>query len=465
MAGSLIVFEGAALFAAVAGLIFYWGAAFVVDWPDALGVLGQALAITASCITAFYYNDLYDLRIARNFHEFAVRVAQSFGVAFLLLAAFYTLVPEAKIGRGLFASTFVVIVGLLVPLRAISYGLLRHSPFVDRVLILGMGGLAVKVVQEIEASAHLGHVVIGVTDDGSGVIDDDGPSQETLVRYPILGPLERLDKILDEARPDRIIVAVGERRGRLPLPQLLEARMKGIVVEDAVEVYERLAGKVAIESLTPSAVIFSRDFKKSRWQLAIDRMVNLTLGAIGLVASAPLLVLIAAAIKLESRGPVFFVQTRVGLRGRPFKLIKFRTMRPPAGPASEWVRDNADRVTRVGQWLRTFRLDELPQFVNILRGDLNLIGPRPHPVSNFELFLGEIPYYALRSSVRPGVTGWAQVRYGYANDLAEEIEKMRYDLYFIKHLSLTLELRILIDSVKIVLFGRGSKAADCTRVS
>src|SRR5262249_8774116 len=153
-------------------------------------------------------------------------------------------------------------------------------------------------------------------------------------------------------------------------------------------------------------------------------------------------------------------QERVGRFGKTFGLVKFRTMHPTDHIASEWVRDNSHRVTRLGTWLRKFRLDELPQFINILRGELNLVGPRPHPVSNSALFMREIPYYALRSVVYPGVTGWAQVRYGYANDLAEETEKMRYDLYFIKHLSAWLYARILVDTVKIVLFGRGFKAVD-----
>jgi lipopolysaccharide/colanic/teichoic acid biosynthesis glycosyltransferase len=154
---------------------------------------------------------------------------------------------------------------------------------------------------------------------------------------------------------------------------------------------------------------------------------------------------------------VFFVQERVGLRGKRFRLIKFRTMYPANGKTSEWVRDNHDRITRVGKWLRRFRLDELPQFVNILRGDMGLVGPRPHPVSNFELFLAKIPYYSLRTAVRPGLTGWAQVRYGYANNLEEETEKMQYDLYYIKHMSLWLDLRVVLETAKIVLMGHGSQ--------
>ena len=184
------------------------------------------------------------------------------------------------------------------------------------------------------------------------------------------------------------------------------------------------------------------------------------LAGAGLVLSAPLFLLIALLIKLDSRGPVLFVHERVGLGGRRFRLLKFRTMHPADGATSEWVCENEDRITRVGRWLRKFRLDELPQFVNILRGDLNFIGPRPHPASNFDLFDRVVPYYWLRTLIQPGVTGWAQVRYGYANNLEEETEKMRYDLYYIKHRSFLLDLRILLDTARVVLLGRGAESAE-----
>jgi lipopolysaccharide/colanic/teichoic acid biosynthesis glycosyltransferase len=200
--------------------------------------------------------------------------------------------------------------------------------------------------------------------------------------------------------------------------------------------------------------------------MALARSLSLPVAAVILLLLSPLLALLALAIKVDSRGPVFFVHERVGRRGRPFRLIKFRTMHPASDETSEWARDNRGRLTRVGRWLRRFRLDELPQFINIIRGDMNLVGPRPHPASNLPLFVmvmrnapecGEqIPYYALRSMVRPGITGWAQVRYRYANDLEEEVEKMRYDLYYIKHMSPWLDLRILFETVKIVVRGRES---------
>jgi lipopolysaccharide/colanic/teichoic acid biosynthesis glycosyltransferase len=187
--------------------------------------------------------------------------------------------------------------------------------------------------------------------------------------------------------------------------------------------------------------------------------MSFIVSVVGAVALAPLLIVIAVLIKLDSRGPVFFVQDRVGMYAKRFKLVKFRTMHLVDGRSSEWVCDNTERITRVGRWLRKFRLDEIPQFLNVIRGDMNFVGPRPHPVSNFELFSENIPYYSLRSIVRPGITGWAQVRFGYANNLEEETEKMRYDLYYIKHLSMWFDLRILCDTVKIVMCGRWSQSA------
>ncbi len=330
---------------------------------------------------------------------------------------------------------------------------MRSRPFQERVLILGSSPLAGQIVAEIAVRPHFRQRVVGIVPDVPG-----GPGIPP--GYVEFGPMEQLAKIIDEVRPDRIVVALGERRGRLPVRTLLDARLTGVIVEDGPDAYERLAGKLAIEALTPSSLVFSRDFRKSRVDLLAGRAVSFSLALLGLPVYLALYPLIALAIRLDSRGPVLFVQERIGLNGRRFRLLKFRTMRPDSGSTSEWVRDNRGRVTRVGEILRRYRLDELPQLVNMLRGDMNLVGPRPHPVSNQELFRQMIPYYALRSVVRPGMTGWAQIRYGYANNLEEETEKMRYDLYYIKHLSFWRDLRILIDTVKTIMFGRGAQATD-----
>jgi exopolysaccharide biosynthesis polyprenyl glycosylphosphotransferase len=322
----------------------------------------------------------------------------------------------------------------------------RHA--LSRVLILGGGRLASKLIEELRSANGFNHVVVGIV--------DDEPSEERVpAQTPWLGPLDQLAEIVQAARANHIVVALPDRRGRLPLKALLYSRVRGVVVEEALDMCERLTGKIAIEALTPGPLILSKGFRNSGTPETIARAVSVVVAAAGLVVLAPLLALIALAIKLDSKGPVMFVQARTGKDGRPFRLLKFRTMHPCEARASEWVQDNSDRITRVGSALRRFRLDELPQLVNVLRGEMNLVGPRPHPVCNEEIFERHIAYYRLRSTVHPGVTGWAQVRYGYANNIEEETEKMRYDLYYIKNRSLRLDARILLETVGIILFGHG----------
>ena len=449
---SLILVEGTALFAAVAATVFIWGQPLLLDWLDVASHMGRAAILSLCCIVAFYYNDLYDLRVVRSFSQFATRLLQGLGVALLLLAGFYTLFPDMRARDGALLSSLLVIVALLLPIRAVGYFVMRRRAFSDRVLILGTGPLARKLIEEIEARPHYRYRIVGVADDGQA---SDGESLE----YPLLGPLERLDKITEQVQADRIIVALAERRGRMPMRQLLDAEAQGILVEDGMATYEQFTGKLAIEALSPSFLVFSRGFRKTPRQLALRRGVSLIAAVVGLVLTAPLMAVIALTIKLDSRGPVFFIHERAGYRGRPFRLVKFRTMRGQSQPSegSVWHRDDEGRITRVGRWLRKLRLDELPQLVNIVKGDMDLVGPRPEIVENVKVMAELIPYYALRHVVRPGLTGWAQVRYGYSLSLEQVTEKMRHDLYYIKHMSFWLDLRILVDTVKIVLFGRGAR--------
>lgn len=327
--------------------------------------------------------------------------------------------------------------------------LAARGEFASRVLIIGSGPLADRLVAAMSAR-RLRYAVAAVVDDPALVAGAPGGL--------LAGPLARLGDIIDELRPDRVVIALADRRGRLPMTDLLMARVGGVAIEEGVACLERLTRKVAIESLTPGALIASGHFRKTHWDLAAGRAVSLVASLAALILLAPVFAAIAVAIRVDSRGPILFIHDRAGLGGRRIRLLKFRTMRPPTGPTSEWERDNGHRITRVGRWLRRYRLDELPQLVNVLRGDMNLVGPRPHPISNVDVFAKEIPYYALRSVVRPGLTGWAQVRQGYANGLEEETEKMRYDLYYIQHMSLVLDLRILCETFSAVLIGRGHAA-------
>jgi sugar transferase (PEP-CTERM system associated) len=449
----LAVLDGFSVLAAVCGTVVVSTTLLLNPWTDVAVLLTKALAIALCCVVSFYYNDLYDLRIVRTFGEFAARLFQAFGVAFILLAVLYAMFPAIRISAELFLISLIVILVVLLPLRAMFYIVMTQKPFMERVLILGTTPLASTIIKLMTSTPCSGYEILGIA--------DNGPAPAGFaVGDSVVGSLDRLGKILEEVQPHRIIVALAERRARLPVRDLLEARLRGCIVEDGVNVYERLTGKLAIETLTPSTLIFSGDFRKARLDLAAGRCISLLVSVVGLMVCSPLLALAALAIKVDSRGPVFFIQDRVGMAGRRFRLIKFRTMHLIDGPTSEWACDNTTRITRVGKWLRRYRLDELPQFFNVMRGDMNLVGPRPHPVSNFKLFNEHIPYYWLRAKVRPGITGWAQVRYQYANNLDEETEKMRYDLYYIKHLSIAFDLRILFDTVKTVLFGSASVDVD-----
>jgi exopolysaccharide biosynthesis polyprenyl glycosylphosphotransferase len=452
VAMTLALVETTAIFAAMCVLIL-WARPLEVGWAEAGALFKLSLTPALACGVAFYVTRLYDLRAVPTFGRFVSRLPRSLALAVGLLAGLSLLHPHLTWGEtwlGLAA------LGLVLPLRVVSYDVLQRRPFRERVLIMGTSPIARRLVEELQTGRHYRYRIVAVVDDGAAL--GEPPFQQ----FPG-ACLAQLATIVERVLPDRIVIALGERRGRLPVRELLEYRTRGIVVEDAVEAYQHLTGKLAIEALTPSNLIFARGFTrgflKSRLDRAFGRAVSLGVAVFGLLAFAPLFGLLALAIKLDSPGPVFFVHDRVGLRGRRFRLIKFRTMHPSRATTSEWAQDNRDRVTRVGRWLRRFRLDELPQFLNILRGDMNLVGPRPHPVSNFDLFVATIPHYWLRSVVRPGLTGWAQIRYGYANNLDEETEKMRYDLYYIKHRSAWLDVRILLATFAIVVRGRETPAA------
>ena len=332
----------------------------------------------------------------------------------------------------------------------------------ERILILGMSPLAEQLVREIARRTNGRHLVVGV-------LDDVPAPPNHFASSLFVGRLRDLPRVVDSVRPHRVVVALSERRGTAPMRALLETYVShGVVIEDVTEFYERVTGKLALEWLTPMRVIASRRFQPSARQRYCARLFSGLVALAALVVLAPLLAVIALAIKLDSSGPVLFAQKRVGLRGRPFTLLKFRSMRHGPARRSEWEGDNRDHVTRVGKWLRRFRLDELPQFINIVRGEMNLVGPRPHPVTNLELLtlvarnLSDVAgfaigCYALRLVVPPGLTGWAQVRYRYANNLDEEIEKLRYDLHYVKHMSPWLDLRILAETIGVMLRGRGAE--------
>ena len=376
---------------------------------------------------------------------------QSLGITFLIVGGAYTLLPGVELSAPLLVSMFLLVVGLVVPLRAVSYGLIARRATARRVLILGTGPLARKIAEEIQAASH------GLRRGGHA--GRQRQPEETVARAGVpaalVRPLAEVDSVIDElcpgpagGRPQRAAGAPARVGAALLLRERAARGGRHRVLRAAHAQAGHREPEPELPDLPPRAPEVG---------LAARRAAHAEPGGRGHgpLLVAPLMALVAILVKFDSPGPVFFIQERVGLRGRIFRLIKFRTMYgPPPEGHSVWLRDDCPRITRLGRWLRDLHLDELPQFVNVLRGDMDMVGPRPEMACNVQTMTEQIPYYGLRHTVRPGVTGWAQIKQGYSVSQAEVTEKMRYDLYYIKHLSLWLDLRILLATARIVLFGR-----------
>lgn len=447
----------------VGGTAWLWARSLQPEESAVAEYVARALAPVFFFVLSAYYNDLYDLRSLSNFDAFGERLPRTLGVSFLLDVLLYTVFPylgslHEPFPPGLWGVLIIVI--MVAPLRLLLWLILKSYPFSEQVLIVGANTLGETIARELIAYSPVSSTILGF-------VAEDEPRQEEKVdepaprQCPILGSLSQLARLIEVTRPHRIIVAITDPHNQALVRELIEARMDGIAVEDGIEVHERLSGKLAVEYLTPDWLFFCKDFRNTRWRMAWRRAVSLLVAVVGLILMTPLMLLIALIIKFESRGSVFFLQERAGLHGKPFRLVKFRTMRTApvaeASTASVWRRDDESRITRVGKWLRKLRLDELPQFVNILRGDMNLIGPRPEIAGNIATMMAQIPYYSLRLTVRPGITGWAQVKHGYAVSQEDVTEKLRYDLYYVKHMSLWLDIRIMFDTVKILFCSPGSQ--------
>jgi sugar transferase (PEP-CTERM system associated) len=414
--------------------------------------LWKIVFVTALCQLCFYYNDLYDLTVVHSNRELVVRLLQAAGAAAIVLAAACVAVPSLILDPGTIVTALGVFVVAVLTWR-ITFNHLAHDPHLEeRVLILGTGQTAGRIAQQIGTQQDFGYRLVGFLKDRR---DDD-----TVVRqHDILGDVNEIDRLVGEKRVDRIVVGLSDRRGHLPIASLLRAKLSGVRVEDATTTYERLSGKILIDDLKPSWLIFSDGFRASRWTRFVKRMLDLSLSLIGFIVAFPLMLLTALAVKLDSRGAALYSQERVGENGRIFNIYKFRSMHIDAEEAGMplWATDADPRITRVGRVIRLTRLDELPQLWNVMNGDMSFVGPRPERPFFVEQLAREIPFYMQRHAVKPGVTGWAQVKYQYGSSIEDATEKLRYDLYYIKHLSIFFDLTIVLDTVKVILFGKGAK--------
>lgn len=415
------------------------------------GFLKAGLA-TGYCLTAFYFYDLYDFLVMHDRRELVLRLVQALGLAWVALAITFYAFPHLMLGRGVSLVALPLALSLMVGWRLSIHWFLGHPQIGERILVVGSGDSAVEIAREILGRKDAGYRIIGFVDNEPALVG------KSLLNPKVIGLSRDLDQIVQRESVDRIVVSMGERRGQFPTSELLQLSLGGDVsIEEGASFYERLTGRVSLDMIRPSWLIFSGRGRQARIAGLFRNVMHRLVALIGGLLSLPVALLAMILIKLESPGPVLYKQERVGKNGKPFTIMKFRSMRVDAeksGPV--WASTGDDRATRVGRVIRKIRVDEIPQFWNILRGEMSFVGPRPerpHFVSQLAL---EIPYYDQRHLIAPGLTGWAQIKYPYGASVEDARQKLQYDLYYIKNQSLVLDAIILFETVKIILFGRGT---------
>jgi sugar transferase (PEP-CTERM system associated) len=373
-------------------------------------------------------------------------------VACLALAVFYYLDPDLGFGRGIAALAAPLIVALTFGWRLLMLQDPNSLGKPERILIMGTGPTGISLARDILARPELQLKVVGFLDERG---ENIGMS---LVNPGIIGAAADVESIVQQEQIDHVVISLMERRGRMPVRQLLHLKFAGVRVEDAHSFYERMTGRIIHERLSPSWLILSDGFRKSTMLVWIKRLIDVVISLVSLILCLPLFAVVSLAILLESGSPILFRQQRTGLRGRSFEMLKFRSMfnnAEDAGP--QWASDGDNRITLVGKWIRKFRIDELPQAINVLRGEMSIVGPRPERPEFVSMLEEQIPFYGLRHSVRPGITGWAQVKYQYGASVEETKTKLEFDLFYIKHLSVMLDLAVLFETIKVMISGRGAK--------
>jgi sugar transferase (PEP-CTERM system associated) len=413
----------------------------------------RALLIAFVFQLFLHLRDAYDFGRTMSFIRFLVQFFQALVLASGTLALLYYIFPGLMVGRGVFALSLILITIFLT----VWHTMLRlyigiRAPRAN-LLVIGTGRLARELVSEILRHPELGLGVVGFVDHDPNLVG------QSIVNPHVLGVCDQLPGLVAEYKVGHIVVELQDRRGRMPIDQLLQLKTQGILIEDATSLYERITGKIAIENLKPSWMIFNAGFDVSGAILLQKRLFSLVISIFLLILLSPIILLLMALIKLDSKGPVFFKQERVGQDGKVFMLWKFRSMRVDAekdtGPV--WATPGKDtRVTRIGKLLRRTRLDEVPQLFNILRGDMSLVGPRPERPHFVRELANMIPFYHLRHAVKPGLTGWAQINYEYGSSVRDAVEKLQFDLFYIKHMSWLLDMIVVIETIKTVLVRRGS---------
>lgn len=411
----------------------------------------KILLVTFVCQACLYYNDLYDMETSEGFWDLGIRLIQSLGFAAIFLAVIYLIFPQAIIGTGIFAASTMIIIVFIFTWRLFYTYVLRKGWFNEYIMVLGSGALASGIVNEIIGKADCGYQIIAVVHAIGPIGLDLPPSVSHHEGYT------RICEIAQEEGIKKIVVAMEEKRGMFPTKELLACRMLGVEVLEGASFYEMLTGRLLVRQINPAWLIFSRGFEKSIIRRIFKRTADIVLSIIFLVLLSPVLLVTTLLIKLDSTGPAMYSQERIGERRRPYRILKFRSMVQNAealsGPV--WAGEDDPRITRVGRFIRKWRIDELPQIWNVLKGEMSFVGPRPEREHFIKELEALIPYYGERFHVKPGITGWAQANYPYGASVEDAVEKLTYDLFYIKNMSIFMDIVILFKTVRIVLFGKG----------
>ncbi len=401
-------------------------------------------------VTVSYLFNLYEFRLFNDSRSIAIKVVSAMVLSLLVLAALFYILPGIGFWRGvLLISLLLFALGQILN-RWVIRRFSRTSIFANKVLILGAGELAAQIADIVPKDDNIHSYVRFVA------CTENEPLVDPAM---IVGHIDSIKGIIQDYRPQKMIVALSERRGNLPLKEIMHYKLQGIEVMEAPAYYEEVSGCLLLEQVRPSSFIYNQRFRMTPFMRSYKRLIDIALSMIGLTVAAPFFPFIALAIRLDSKGPIFFKQLRVGESEREFYVYKFRTMADDAekDTGAVWAQKNDPRVTKVGQFMRKTRIDEIPQLYNVLKGDMSFIGPRPERMNFVERLKETIPYYSTRHFVKPGVTGWAQVRYPYGASDEDAMEKLRYDLYYIKNYSLFLDLKIILDTIRVVTSGFGGR--------
>ncbi len=413
--------------------------------PDEL-LWVKAVMYSGTCIICFYFQDLYNWRYWRRASELTSSILLGGGITLIALALLYYILPVIGLERDVLLIALVITLGISFLMRVGYLRLKFADNAATRVVILGDGENAKFLFQQIRSG---GYPVMFEGYVGKNNWD---------LPYRCLGDVSQLSAIINAVDPDVLVVAPDGWRGTLPIDDLLHIKLTSCDVIDAPTFYENITGRILVEEIRPSSIIFTRGFLSSPTQDIMKRGFDILFALIGLIVSFPIMLLTAIIIRLESPGPIFYLQQRVGKDGKDFKVIKFRSMRQDAEKAGpQWASENDPRVTRVGRIIRKIRIDELPQFINVIKNDMSFVGPRPERRYFVDQLEKVIPFYALRMHAKPGITGWAQINYPYGDTIEDAKEKLKYELFYMKHRTLWLDLVIIFQTVKVAIKARGAQ--------